>query len=150
MRLLASPRARLVALLVVASLAVTALTVRAAGPSLSYYSTPEEFAQQIDREGKRWRLGGRVVDGSVVEQNGRPVRFEIEGEHGERMTIAYDGIVPNLFGPHAFVVVEGQADGAALIRASSVVIKHENEFFADTPPEDSPSRRLLPAGTTAN
>jgi cytochrome c-type biogenesis protein CcmE len=122
------------------------LTVRAAGPgAFSYYSTPEEFAQELDREGKRWRVGGRVVEGSIVEEGGRPVRFAIEGEHGERMLVAYDGIVPNLFGPYAFVVAEGVAEETDLLRASSVVIKHENEFFADTPPEDSPSRRLVPS-----
>jgi cytochrome c-type biogenesis protein CcmE len=49
------------------------------------------------------------------------------------MEIAYDGVKPNLFGPGAFVVVEGTAEGAGRLRASSVIIKHENEFLTATP-----------------
>ncbi|MBM3140489.1 MAG: cytochrome c maturation protein CcmE [Candidatus Rokubacteria bacterium] len=144
--LLASRRVKLLLLLAVATIAIAVLALRAVGSSLSYYSTPEEFMQQLDAEGRRWRVGGRVVMGTIVEQGGRPVAFEIEGEHGERLSIAYDGIVPNLFGPGAFVVIDGLAEGHGRLRASRVVIKHENEFFADTPPPDSPSRQLVPAG----
>lgn len=132
-RLLSTRRARLVAVLLLASVAISGLAVSAAGSSLSYYTTPDEFAQQIDREGTRWRVGGRVVEGTVVEEAGRPVSFSIVGDHGERMDIAYGGIKPNLFGPGAFVVVEGTAEGGGRLRASSVIIKHENEFLTATP-----------------
>ncbi len=131
--LLATRRARLVAVLLLATVAITALAVSAAGSSLSYYVTPAEFAQRLDRAGTRWRVGGRVVEGTVVEEAGRPVVFAIAGERGERMEIAYGGIKPNLFGPGAFVVVEGTAEGSGRLRASSVVIKHESEFLTATP-----------------
>ncbi len=130
--LLASRRARLVLVLAVATGAIAILAIRAAGSSLSYYQTPAEFAQQIDTAGKRWQVGGRVVDGTIVEENGRPVRFEIAGDHGERMTVNFGGTVPDLFGPGAFVVVEGTANGPGTLDASSVVIKHENAFYAGT------------------
>jgi cytochrome c-type biogenesis protein CcmE len=146
-RVLASRRARLVIVLAVATGAIGFLAIRAAGSSLSYYQTPAEFAQQIDTAGKRWQVGGRVVDGTIVEQNGRPVRFDIAGDHGERMTINYSGTVPDLFGPGAFVVVEGTADGPSTLDASSVVIKHENAFYAATA---TPSPAATPRPQTAN
>ena len=126
---LASRRGRLTAILVVASIAVTALAVQAFDGS--YYTTPEEFASEIDPEGRRWRVGGRVVEGTIVERNGRPVEFVIEGEEGETMEIAYDGVVPGLFAPRAFVVVEGVAAGEGRLEASSVIIRHEPEFVTD-------------------
>ncbi len=129
--LLASRRARLIAVLALASVAITVLALQAAGSSLSYYVTPEEFAQEIDPEGGRWRVGGRVVEGSVVERNGRPIAFVIEGEEGETMQVTYDGVVPGLFGPRAFVVVEGEAAGPRQLEASSVIIRHEPEFVTD-------------------
>jgi cytochrome c-type biogenesis protein CcmE len=133
-RLLSSRRNRLIAVLVVATVAISALAISSAGSTLSYYVTPEEFAQQIDPVGHRWRVGGRVVPDSIVEQGGRPVRFEIVGDKGEHMTISYpDGALPSLFGPNAFVVVEGVADGPGVINASSVIIKHEDEFLTATP-----------------
>ena len=94
---LASRRGRLVAILVIATVAITAMAVQAFDGA--YYTTPEEFAQEIDPDGRRWRVGGRVVDGTVVEENGRPVSWVIEGEHGETMRIEYDGVVPDLFTP---------------------------------------------------
>lgn len=131
---LGSRRGQLLAVLLGVSFLVTVLAVSAAGDTLSYYVTPEEFAQEVDPAGNRWRVGGRVVEGTVVEEGGRPARFEIVGEHGERMTIVYPaGAVPNLFGPGAFVVVEGASEGPGTLRASSVIIKHENEFLTGTP-----------------
>jgi cytochrome c-type biogenesis protein CcmE len=120
-----------VAVLAVATVAIGVLAISAAASSFSYYATPEEFAQQIEDGGGRWRVGGRVVDGSVIEENGRPVQWVIEGESGESMTIRYDGIVPALFGPRAFVVVEGTAEGPGALDASSVIIRHEPEFVTD-------------------
>jgi cytochrome c-type biogenesis protein CcmE len=142
--MLATRRNRLIVLLIVATAAITLLAWRAAGSSLSYYVTPEEFAQQLDASGRQWRVGGRVVGESVVEVNGRPVSFEIVGEHGERMAIDYDGVVPNLFGPGAFVVVDGVTAEAGRLRASGVIIKHENEFFTE-PPDPPESAAPAPA-----
>ena len=126
---LASQRGRLIAILVIATAAITALAFQAFDGA--YYTTPEEFAQEIDAEGRRWRVGGRVVDGTIVEQNGRPVSWVIEGEEGETMRIEYDGVVPGLFAPRAFVVVEGVAAGEGLLQATSVIIRHEPEFVTD-------------------
>lgn len=132
---MASRRARLVAILVVATVAISVLAVSAAGSSLSYYVTPDEFAKQIDVNDKRWRIGGRVVEGTIVEENGRPVSFVIQSEDGlQKMDISYDGIKPNLFGPRAFVIVEGVADEPGHLKASSVIIKHESEFITSTEP----------------
>ncbi len=134
--LLASRRVRLVAVLVLATAVVSVLAVSAAGGTFSYYVTPDEFAQQLDTEGKRWRVGGRVVEGTIVERNGRPVAWEIVGDGGERMTISYapdNDLLPNLFGPWAFVVIDGEADGPSSLLASKVIIKHEDEFLKDDP-----------------
>jgi len=151
-RVLASRRARLIIVLAVATGAIGILAIRAAGSPLSYYQTPAEFAQQVDTAGKRWQVGGRVVDGTIVESNGRPVRFDIAGDHGERMTINYNGTVPDLFGPGAFVVVEGAANGPNTLDASSVVIKHENAFYAatgtPTPAPKPQATNLQPAPAT--
>ncbi len=138
-RLLGSTRARLVAVLALATIVIGVLAVQAADSSLSYYVTPEEFAQEIDTEGRRWRVGGRVVDGSIVEdERGRPIAWVVEGEQGDRMeiTIADAGVViPDLFSPRAFVVVEGVAAAAGRLEASSVIVRHEPEFVTD--PDDA-------------
>ncbi len=144
---LSSNRNRLLLLLAVSTIAIGALAFRAASSDLSYYVEPDEFLAQIDgNEDSRWRVGGRVVGDTIVEQNGRPIAFDIAGDGGERISVAYDGIVPNLFTANAFVVVEGSLHADGHFEATSVVIKHENEFFSDTPPPDSPSAGLVPSG----
>lgn len=138
-RLLGSRSAKLVGVLVVATLAITGLAVSAAGDSMSYYATPEEFAKRLDREGTSWRVGGRVLGETVVEERGRPTQFAIQGDHGERMEIVYSGVKPDLFGPGAFVVIEGKADGPNRLQATSVIIKHENAFYEATPTATPPA-----------
>lgn len=142
---LSSNRNRLLMLLIVSTVAIGALAFRAASGDLSYYVEPDEFLAQIaGNEDDRWRVGGRVVDGTIVEEGGRPVAFDIEGETGERISVNYtEGVVPNLFTATAFVVVEGRLASDGTFDASSLVIKHENEFFSDTPPPDSPSANLV-------
>lgn len=141
---LTSNRNRLLMLLIVSTVAIGALAFRAASGDLSYYVEPDEFLAQIEgHEDDRWRVGGRVVDGTIVESSGRPVAFDIEGETGETISVTYEGIVPNLFTATAFVVVEGRLSGDGTFDATSLVIKHENEFFSNTPPPDSPSANLV-------
>lgn len=147
-RLLSNNRNRLLLLLLVSTLGIGALAWRAASGDISYYVEPNEFLAQV-KEGdtSRWRVGGRVVAGSIAEENGRPVAWTIEGTDGSRIDITYDGIVPNMFSEGAFVVVEGSLEpGGKTLTASSVIIKHENEFYSDPPPPDSPSANLVPNG----
>ncbi|HJM75960.1 MAG TPA: cytochrome c maturation protein CcmE [Dehalococcoidia bacterium] len=139
--LFASRRSRLVALLLVATAAVSVLVVVSAGASLSYYVTPEEYQEQSTGDDTRWRVAGRVVGESIVEVDGRPISFTMLGYEGTTVEVAYDGGYPSLFGPNALVIVEGVSGPGGGIDASSVIIKHENEFVTD--PEDT--RAFVPA-----
>lgn len=135
--LFASRQSRLAAILVVATAAVSVLVVAAAGSSLSYYVTPEEYLQQASGDGTRWRVAGRVVRESIVEENGSPVAFSIRGYEGAIVDVAYRGGYPSLFGPNALVIVEGFEGAGGLFEAQSVIIKHENEFVTDA--DDTPA-----------
>ncbi len=143
-RFLASRRSRLILVLVAASAAITVMAFYFAGPAMTHWVTPEELAAQGEVEGQRWRVGGRVVPDSIVEQGGRPVRFEVQGEYGGRTLIHYDGVVPDLFGPMAFVIVAGTATAEGELMGDEVIIRHEDEFFSDMPPDDSISRYFVP------
>lgn len=141
--MLANRRARLILLLVVATAAVSVLAFRAAGASVSYYLTPAEYLADPALEGTRVRVAGRVVEGTVEERAGRPVAFDIFGDQDDRISVSFeDGVVPNLFGPYALVVVEGTGIAGG-VDADNVIIKHEDEFFADTPPLDSISSHFV-------
>lgn len=140
---MASRRARLVALLLIATAAITVLAAQAAGSSISYYLEPTEYLADSNLQGTRVRVAGRVDGDTVVERAGRPIAFEIFGDNDDRLSVTFEeGVVPNLFGPYALVVVEGTGVEGGVI-ADSVIIKHEDEFFSDTPPDDSISSHFV-------
>lgn len=142
-QLMANRRARLVLLLIVATGAITILAAQAAGSSLSYYLEPQEYLADPTLEGTRVRVAGRVDGDTVVEVAGRPVAFEIFGDNDDRLAVTFEeGVVPNLFGPYALVVVEGRGVAGGVV-ADSLIIKHEDEFFSDTPPSDSISSHFV-------
>ena len=142
--ILGSRRARLIAVMLVATAAISALAFRAAGESVSYYVTPAEFLGNTHLQASRVRVAGRVVDGSIKEQAGRPIAFTIEGDANDRVQVDYPkGVVPNLFGPYALVIVEGKGHGAGQVQADSIIIKHENEFYEGKPPEGSISSHFV-------
>jgi len=148
-QLMASRRARLVLLLVVATAAITVLAAQAAGSSLSYYLEPHEYLADPSLQDTRVRVAGRVDGDSVVEVAGRPVAFEIFGDNDDRLSVTFEeGVVPNLFGPFALVVVEGRGVEGG-VDADSLIIKHEDEFFSDTPPDDSISSHFVEETPTA-
>lgn len=148
-QLMASRRARLVMLLVVATAAITVLAAQAAGSSLSYYLEPHEYLADPSLQDTRVRVAGRVDGDSVVEVAGRPVAFDIFGDNDDRLSVTFEeGVVPNLFGPFALVVVEGRGVQGG-VDADSLIIKHEDEFFSDTPPGDSISSHFVDETPTA-
>lgn len=145
---MASRRARLVMLLVVATGAITVLAFRAAGDSVSYYLEPHEYLENASLEGTRVRVAGRVDGDTIVEEAGRPVAFDIVGDQDDRLSITFEkGVVPNMFGPYALVVVEGRGVPGG-VDADSLIIKHEDEFFSDTPPDDSISSHFVDESPT--
>ena len=85
---------------------------------------------------------------TVVEEAGRPVAFDIVGDRDDRLSITFEkGVVPNMFGPYALVVVEGRGVPGG-VDADSLIIKHEDEFFSDTPPDDSISSHFVDESPT--
>jgi len=142
--ILASRRARLVAVMVAATAVISVAAFQAAGASISYYMEPHEYLSKPELEGTRVRVAGRVAPGSVTEVAGRPVEFQIMGDYDDYVTVSYEeGVVPNLFGPYALVVVEGTALSGGRVEARNLIIKHEDEFFADRPPPDSISSHFV-------
>ena len=141
---LSNNRNRLLALLTISTMGIITLAWQAGASDFSYYVEPEEFLIRVSEDStNRWRVGGRIVDGTVIEESGRPIYWDIEGNNGAKISIQYEGVVPNLFTEGAFIVVEGYLDKEKnSIVANSDVIKHENEFFSNTPPADSPSANL--------
>ncbi len=78
------------------------------GKNLVYFLTPSEvLALSPDHDGKKMRVGGMVVDGSMkVVPNTLIIQFELtDGE--SVVPVEFEGIPPDLFKEGQGAVVEG-------------------------------------------
>lgn len=100
--------------------------------SLVYYLTPTEaVADQADLPGgRRFRLAGLVVSGSVTEA-GDEIAFTMTDGRTE-VSVRHRGAPPQLFQEGIEVVVEGAWDGDTF-RSDTMLVKHDENYY---PPED--------------
>jgi cytochrome c-type biogenesis protein CcmE len=127
------PRQKRIALIVggLVSLAVAAtLVLNALDSNIALYVTPSEVAAGKAPQGKAFRIGGMVKDGSV-KRNELTVNF-IVTDTAKEVPVAYTGILPDLFKEGKGAVVQGKLGPDGLFTASEVLAKHDENYM---PPE---------------
>ncbi|MCX7161462.1 MAG: cytochrome c maturation protein CcmE [Betaproteobacteria bacterium] len=127
------PRQKRIALIVggLASLAIAAvLALNALDSNIALYVTPSEVAAGKAPQGKAFRIGGLVKEGSVKRQD-MTVRFVVT-DLAKEIPVAYTGILPDLFRDGKGAVVQGRLGGDGVFVASEVLAKHDENYM---PPE---------------
>lgn len=106
--------------------------------NLVYYLSPTEATQQRSDfpDGRRFRLGGLVEEGSVRGQ-GSGMRFVV-GDGTNRVDVVARGSVAPLFRAGVGVVVEGSWNGPVFV-ADTMLIKHDNQYRPPAPGAVAPS-----------
>lgn len=116
-------RARL--LLLALLLAGVALLVTAGlQHTLTFYRTPGEVLDQ--GSGRRVRLGGEVLPGSLRTENGT-TRFRI-GDGVAQVDVEEDAELPGTIREGQEAVVEGELDDQGVFRSDTIMAKHGNEY----------------------
>ena len=92
--------------------------------SLVYFRTPTELMQVAPDTG-RVRLGGQVMVGTVVQEEGA-VTFEV-GDGQTVVTVLHEGAPAQLFNEGIGVVVEGRWDGSEF-HSDTMLIKHDEQY----------------------
>ncbi len=105
-----------------------------------FYGADVVIARADELQGKRIRLGGHVVKGSILQKPGtlqyqflvKPVAGMLK--HAERanetVTVRYEGIVPDTFKDDAEVIVTGVLDPSGLFTGSELVAKCPSKYEA--------------------
>lgn len=115
-------------LLVGLSIAVT-LALKALNQNINLYFTPSQIVAGEAPESVSFRIGGLVVDNSLVRSDtDLSVRFEIT-DTAKSVPISYTGILPDLFREGQGVVALGKLDGDTFM-ASEVLAKHDENYMA--------------------
>jgi cytochrome c-type biogenesis protein CcmE len=127
------PRQKRIALIVggLASLALAAvLTLNALDSNIALYVTPSEVAAGKAPQGKAFRIGGMVKEGSVKRLD-MTVHFVVT-DTAKDIPVAYTGILPDLFKEGKGAVIQGRLGGDGVFAASEVLAKHDENYM---PPE---------------
>jgi cytochrome c-type biogenesis protein CcmE len=123
-----SPRARFgLAALVACCLGLAALGIIAATESVTYYLTPSEAVRETQRD-QTLRVGGLVVEGSIVESSDTSSLLLSDGD--TEMRVQYEGRLPDVIVEGQGAVVEGAWTLAGDFLGRDIVMRHSNEYRA--------------------
>lgn len=127
-------RRRMVAMTggLVCLVAATALVLTAFEQNMLYFYTPTQIAAGEAPEGRRLRVGGLVEQGSVRRTPGSlEVRFDVT-DLDRTITVAYAGVLPDLFREGQGVVAHGRLGADGMFEADEVLARHDENYM---PPE---------------
>ncbi|MEE8242625.1 MAG: cytochrome c maturation protein CcmE, partial [candidate division NC10 bacterium] len=110
--------------------------------ALVYFYTPSELqAQAAVRGSQRIRLGGMVVEGSLVHKpETLSYAFQLT-DGGTKVPVRFTGIPPDLFKEGTGAIVEGQMGADGVFAADLIMAKHNEEYRP--PSGDQPSPQEL-------
>ena len=84
------------------------LVLNALEGNLSYFFSPTEVAEGKAPADHVFRLGGLVEAGSVTREEGELTVKFIVTDMAQRVTVAYNGILPDLFAEGQGVIAQGR------------------------------------------
>ena len=123
--------ALIVAGLVVLGIAAT-LVLNALNSNIALYISPTDVAAGKAPQGKAFRIGGMVKEGSVKrEADGVTVNFIVTDTEKD-LLVAYKGILPDLFKEGKGAVAQGKLGEDSVFVATEVLAKHDENYM---PPE---------------
>ncbi|TNF35637.1 MAG: cytochrome c maturation protein CcmE [Gammaproteobacteria bacterium] len=129
-----TPRQRrmifVVALIAGVGIAIT-LALKAFNENLLYFFSPTQVKAGEAPLDHSFRIGGLVVEGSVVrDPNSLKINFDLT-DTAEKVTVQYEGILPDLFREGQGIVATGKMQNAVFM-ADQVLAKHDENYM---PPE---------------
>lgn len=106
-----------------------ALILNALRSNLTFFFSPSELASGTVPEGRAFRLGGLVEEGSVKrEGDGLTVHFVVTDRH-KNVNVTYKGILPDLFKEGQGIVALGKVRNDGVFVADEVLAKHDENYM---------------------
>jgi len=124
------PRQKRIVIIVGALVAIgiaVALILNALNSNIALFVTPSEVAAGKAPAGQAFRIGGMVKEGTV-KRDGLTVNFVIT-DMAKDISVAYTGILPDLFKEGKGAVIQGRLDPNGQFIASEVLAKHDENYM---------------------
>jgi len=120
-------------LLLVAGVSIaTFLIIQAFSQNMMFFFSTSEVKQGSAPVDRDFRIGGLVVEGSVVrDSKSLKVNFDLT-DTLTSVTVEYTGILPDLFREGQGIIAKGQLSSSGVFVASEVLAKHDENYM---PPE---------------
>ena len=97
--------------------------------SLVFFYSPSDLSEQRIEPGRRFRLGGLVVEGSVrKDEDGITNLFAIT-DLASTVNVSFRGQLPDLFREGQGVVTEGSMSDNGSFTANEVLAKHDETYM---------------------
>ena len=119
--------------LMVAGIAIgLGFALKSLNENIMFFFTPSEVVAGKAPQGRLFRMGGMVVDGSVGRPgDGLTVHFDIT-DNNQKVTVRYTGILPDLFREGQGIIANGKLAEDGAFVAQEVLAKHDENYM---PPE---------------
>ncbi|MBT3348268.1 MAG: cytochrome c maturation protein CcmE [Thiotrichales bacterium] len=124
----------LLILLIIGGVAIAAtFMMKALNENINLFYSPTEVVEGKAPLEHTFRLGGMVSEGSVKRKadGGLTVHFDVN-DGNKTVTVAYTGILPDLFREEQGIVTLGKLGSDGIFVAEEVLAKHDENYM---PPE---------------
>jgi len=106
--------------------------LKALDENIMFFFSPTEVTQGKAPQGRLFRMGGMVVNGSVSRPgDGLTVQFDL-ADNDNMVTVRYTGILPDLFREGQGIIANGKLGEDGAFVAQEVLAKHDENYM---PPE---------------
>ena len=119
----------------------TGLALLALRENINLFFSPSQIVDGTAPSNTTIRLGGMVVSGSIQRGENLGVTFVLT-DLAEQVTVAYEGILPDLFREGQGIVTQGKLDSSGRFVAQQVLAKHDETYM---PPEVNDALRKVMA-----
>ncbi|MDH4029895.1 MAG: cytochrome c maturation protein CcmE [Chromatiales bacterium] len=122
----------------------TTFLLRAMNENILFYYSPSQVAAGEPPEGRRFRVGGLVVNGSVDRVPGDLEVHFVLTDNAKTVPVVYSGILPDLFREGQGIIAHGEMTQDGSFRADEVLAKHDENYM---PPEVEDSLKQVHGGS---
>ena len=106
--------------------------LKALDEEILYFYTPQQVAAGDAPDGKRFRLGGLVIPGSIQRAPGSLKVSFLVTDNQKTLPVEYEGVLPDLFRDGQGVIAHGTINDGGVFVADEVLAKHDENYM---PPE---------------
>ena len=115
--------------LVVGIGAATGLALVALQENVNHFYSPSEVLAGSAPEGRNFRLGGVVLEGSTRRDGSSLKAHFVVTDRFKDLPVEYEGILPDLFKEGQSVIATGVLQTSGVFVASEVLAKHDENYM---------------------